>query len=66
MKVNMLRGKIVEKGTNVEALAAVIGIDRATLYRKLNDGDKITVGEAVKIKEALGLTNAEATEIFLT
>ena len=65
MNISKLKGKIVEKEMNVEVLAAMIGVDRSSLYRKLNNGDKITIGEAVKIKDALCLTNAEAYEIFL-
>ncbi len=35
VNVNKLKGKIVERGLNVENLAERIGLDRATLYRKL-------------------------------
>lgn len=66
MNINKLKGKIVEKGMNVEALASIIGIDRSSLYRKLNDAEKITIGEASKIKTALDMTDDEACEIFLT
>jgi plasmid maintenance system antidote protein VapI len=65
MNVNKLKGKIVEKGMNIEALAANIGINRASLYRKLNDAEKITIGEAAKMKNALEMTDDEAYEIFL-
>ena len=65
MKLNKLKAKIVEKGMNVEALADAIGIDRSSLYRKLNKFEKITIGEAMKIKEVLELSDAEATDIFL-
>lgn len=65
MNVNKLKGKIVENGMNVEKLAEAIGTERSALYRKLNDADRITIGEAVKIKAALSLTDAEAYEIFL-
>ena len=65
MKLNKLKAKIIERGMNVEALADKIGIDRSTLYRKLNNFEKITIGEAVKIKEALEMTEAEASDIFL-
>ena len=65
VNVNKLRGKIVERGMNVEELASKIGIDRASLYRKLNNSEKITIGDATKMKEALALSNAEAYEIFL-
>lgn len=66
MRPNKLKGKIVENGTNVEAVADFIGIDRSSMYRKLNNFDKITVGEAIKLKECLHLTDEEAIEIFLT
>lgn len=66
MNINKLRGKIVENEMNVEALASKIGVDRSSLYRKLNNVERITIGEAVKMKEALSLTNEEALEIFLS
>lgn len=66
MNINKLKGKIVEKDMSVEALAAHIGINRASLYRKLNNYEKITIGEAVKMKEALEMNDAEAYEIFLS
>ena len=65
MNVNKLKGKIVERGENVEVLADKIGVDRATMYRKLNSFEKVTIGEASRINAALGLTSEEATEIFL-
>ena len=65
MNILKLRGKMVETGHSPEALAAKIGVDKSTLYRKLNDGDKFTVGEVNKIIDVLSLTEAEATSIFL-
>lgn len=65
MKLNKLKAKITEKGLNVEAVADMIGIDRSSLYRKLNNFEKITIGEATKLKEALEMTDAEASDIFL-
>lgn len=65
MNINKLKGKIVEKGMNVEMLAEVIGIDRATLYRKMNNFQKFTIGDAAKVKDALELNDQEAYEIFL-
>lgn len=63
--VNKLRGKIVEMGLNVETLAKRIGIDRSTLYRKLNrDGDTLTVREVNIICKELKLTKEEAMDIF--
>lgn len=65
MNISKLKGKIVEKELNVEKLAQIIGIDRASLYRKMNNGEKITIGEAAKMKEALEMSDKEAFEIFL-
>ena len=65
MNINKLKGKIVENGMNVERLADMMGVDRATLYRKLNNSEKITIGEALTMKKILGMSNAEAFEIFL-
>jgi plasmid maintenance system antidote protein VapI len=66
MKLNKLKAKIVELGLNVETLADRIGMERSTLYRKLNNFEKITIGEAVRMKDALEMTDAEATDIFLS
>ena len=63
MNTQKLKGKIVENGMNVEALAKVIGVDRSSMYRKLNNS-KLTIADVTKIKEALHLSNKEATEIF--
>ena len=65
MNLNKLKGKIVEKGWNVEKLAEQIGVERSAMYRKLNNFDKITIGEAKKITSALNLSNEEASSIFL-
>ena len=64
MNIPKLKSKMVEKGMNVEALAGKLGVDRSTLYRKLDSSEKFTIGEANKIKVELDLTNEEATEIF--
>ncbi len=65
MDLQMLKGKIVENGMNVETVAEKIGVDRSSLYRKLNNFEKITIGEARKMKAVLGLTAEEACHIFL-
>lgn len=66
MNVNKLRGKIVEKGMSIEMAAMLIGVNKSSLYRKLNNGEKITIGEARKLKDILELNDREALEIFLT
>lgn len=64
MNILKLKSKMVEKGMNVNALATILGVDRSTLYRKLSEVERFTVGEARKIKDTLDLTDGEASEIF--
>lgn len=64
VNINKLKGKIVEKGMNVEAVAERIGVDRSSLYRKLNNFEKITIGEARRMKDVLELSDEEANAIF--
>jgi plasmid maintenance system antidote protein VapI len=66
MNVNKLKGKITEKGLNVAALASLINIDKSSMYRKLNNAEKITIGEAKKIRDVLELSVEEATSIFFS
>ncbi len=64
MNGNLLKAKIIEKGLNVTELAGRINMDRSSLYRKLSNSQKMTIGEVVRIKEALEMTNEEAINIF--
>ena len=67
MKINKLKAKVVEKEMNIEMLAKKLGINQSSLYRKLNNaGEKITIGEAVKIKNILDIKDEEAIDIFLS
>ena len=65
MNMNRLRAKIIERGMNVEELADIIGMSSQTLYRKLKAPLKITIGEAIQMKDVLKLTDEEALDIFL-
>lgn len=71
MNIPKLKGKIVEREMNMEQLADAMGIDRSTIYRKFSPDkdkkpeDKITIGEAVRMKEILNLSDEEASQIFL-
>lgn len=65
VNVNRLKGKIVENGMNIGDLAEKIGVDRATMYRKIKSrGESISIGEANKIIDVLGLSIDEANSIF--
>ena len=67
INVNLLKAKLVERGMNVSQLAEMIGIDRATIHRKLKDGGSgLLISEVNAIIVALNLTIAEAVAIFFT
>lgn len=65
MNMNKLRGKIVENGLSVDKLSDAMGVDRSTVYRKINDnGESFTVREVRKIVSVLSLTPEEIGLIF--
>ena len=67
VNVNKLKGKIVENELNIAGLADRIGLDRSTLYRKLNlEGETFTIKEANLICSELKLSTQEAMEIFFS
>lgn len=67
VNINKLKGKIVERGLNVEKLAERIGLDKSTLYRKINnDGETFSIREANLICKELKLSPQEATAIFFS
>ena len=67
VKVNLLKARLVERDMNLSDLAEMIGIDRSTLYRKLqNNGAGLLIGEVNAIVSVLKLTVQEAVDIFFT
>lgn len=65
VNVDKLRGKLVECRLSVEDAATAIGMDRATLYRRLNGGGAtFTIAEADKLASLLKLTPDELNKIF--
>ena len=65
VNINKLKGKIVECGMTIPELAQLIGIDKATLYRKMGaNGDNFTIKEANLISQKLNLSIDEVNAIF--
>ena len=62
----LLRKKIAEKGFNVGEVALRMGIDKATLYRRIAHSESFTIGEVGKMTEILGLSCEEAVSIFFS
>lgn len=66
VNINKLKAKMVEREMNVESVAEKIGIDKATLYRRLKNPSEITIREADALAEVLEMTFEEATTIFFS
>ena len=61
-----LRGKIVERGMTQGELSVALHMSQSTFYRKMKtEGRSFSIGEVHRIVEILGLTQEEASEIFL-
>lgn len=66
VNVNKLKGKFVEKGYSTAQISEGTGINLATLYRRLNNEEEFTIGEADTIVNFLNLNAEEATSIFFS
>lgn len=62
--VNLFKAKLKELNKSVPDIAAVIGVNQATLHRKMNGTSDFTRNEIQLIRYALGLTDEEMTNIF--
>lgn len=67
VNIRKLKAKLVEKNISIIELANVLGIDKSTVYRKLNkSGENFTVKDVEKISKALSLTYDDINSIFFT
>lgn len=67
VNIRKLKAKLVEKDISIIELANVLGIDKSTVYRKLNkSGENFTVKDVEKISKALSLTYDDINDIFFT
>ena len=64
LNANKLKAKIIESGLNIAKVAELLGINTATLYRKISNGHFL-VQEIKKLRTILKLTLEEIDEIFL-
>ena len=61
---NKLKGKIIECGYSMEQIAVFLGINPATLYRKMSQETEFTRNEIATLKTVLNLTLQEMDDIF--
>lgn len=64
VNIDLLRSIITKRRTNVAEIATKMGVDKATLYRRIADGATFTIGEVDKITHILELSHDEAISIF--
>lgn len=62
--LELLKKKIKDSGITMTALARNSGIERVTLYNRLNGVGEFTASEILGICSALRLTTAEREAIF--
>ena len=60
----LLRSKIEDRRTTVSEIAEKMGVDKATLYRRIANSETFTIGEVGKITNILNLSHDEAVSIF--
>lgn len=66
VNTHLLRRKIDDRRTTVSEVAAKMGVDKATLYRRIANSETFTIGEVGKITEILNLSHDEAVSIFFS
>lgn len=62
--VEKLQEVIADSGVSYTKMAKMLGINRSTLYRKMQK-NSLTIAEIQKMAEVLNLTGRQATDIFL-
>ena len=65
INANKLRGRVVENGLTMRALAARLGVNESTLYRKLQNSG-FTIHEAQEIAKILNLSAEDVVAIFFS
>jgi len=66
IKVQKLRGRIIEENYTQAGVADLLKMNRSTFYRKMKTGGKtFTVGDIKKMKVILHLDLDDVSDIFL-
>ena len=62
----MLRQKIKDSGKTSDEIAAEIGVNRSTYFRKMaENGEKFSIREMRRLVKTLGISYEDAIRIFL-
>lgn len=63
--IELLRQKLASKGKTIDDLAACIGVDRSTVYRRI-ENNRLRICDMQHMAEMLSLSAEEAVAIFLS
>lgn len=65
VNINLLKGKIAERGMTIPEFANRAGFEKSTLYRRFsNNGTDFSISEADRIVKVLTLSETEANILF--
>lgn len=59
-----LKSRVIESGITVKEIAGEIGVNPATIYRKINGKSQFTADEMIKIKKMLHIDTVSFCNIF--
>lgn len=65
VNIDLLQNEITDKGIEIDDLVKKLGIHKSSWYRKIKNPETFKIGDIEKLKEALSLSDEEATLIFL-
>lgn len=65
LDANRLQVEIMKNGFTLGDISDFLGLTKVLTHRKLTDIKTLTIGEAIRLKELLELTDLEAIDIFL-
>lgn len=61
---NKFKAKVIASGYTIEKLANILGINTATLYRKMNGHSDFSRSEMQIIRQTLSISQQDMDEIF--
>lgn len=64
INIHLLKSYIVKNGMTIDEVARNLGINPATLYRKMNGKSELSIGEAEQLISTLSIEKNDIVSIF--